>query len=485
MCGIVGIVDAGGVSFPIYYALYALQHRGQESAGISTFDGARLYKHKAEGLVAEVFDADLLDGMKGNTGIGHVRYPTTGEKIPENIQPSNFTYLGKRISVAHNGNLVNARDLRDYYEQRGQIFSTTTDSEVIGIIIADELRDSGNMVDAVLLCMKRLQGSYSVVVMVDDVIYAFRDPLGLHPLCLGKTEGGYIVCSESVAVDALNGTLIRDVKPGELVRIDNKGVTCTQIAVSDHRAHCLFEYIYFARPDSVIDGRLVYDVRRRIGRHLYEEAPVDADIVSPVPDSGIAHALGYTHVSGIPYLEGLIKNRYMGRTFIMPDQKARENAVRIKLNPVRGNLENRSVVLIDDSIVRGTTSRRIINIVREAGALEVHMRVGSPPIKAPCYLGVDMPTREELIASSMDCDEVRESIGADSLHHVSLESLIEATGFDSADLCTGCINSVYPMPIGCEKCHKRNVHFVAGTFQTDLGAFTPPEEAASPAGNQD
>jgi amidophosphoribosyltransferase len=472
MCGIVGIKDAGGVSFSLYYALFALQHRGQESAGISTFDGKTLQKHKGQGLVAEVFDEALLSGLRGEVGIGHVRYPTTGEMIPENIQPFNFKFRGKNISIAHNGNLVNNRELRDEYEQKGQIFTTSTDTEVIGNIIADELRISGSMEDAVLLCMRRLKGSYSVVLMVEGEIVAFRDPLGIRPLCIGRTRsGGYIVASESVAVDALNGTFLRDVKPGEMIRIGKDGAICTQMAVANRHAHCIFEYIYFARADSVIEGRLVYDVRRMIGTYLYEEDPVPADIVSPVPDSGIAHAIGFSEASQIPYREGLIKNRYMGRTFIMPTQEARENAVRMKLNPVRGHIEDKSVVLVDDSIVRGTTSRRIIDIVREAGAAEVHMRIGSPAIKAPCYLGVDMPTREELIASARRNEEVRDHIGATSLHHVSLEALIRAIGMEGGDLCTGCITGTYPLCINGERCTSRFVDYVDGSYQADLKEF--------------
>ena len=475
MCGIVGIVDAGGVSYPLYYALYALQHRGQESAGITTFDGNILHKHKGQGLVAEVFDVDILSGLLGSVGVGHVRYPTTGAKIPENIQPFNFTFQKRRISIAHNGNLTNTITLRREFEERGQIFCTTTDTEIISNILVDELRHSDSMQDAVLGCMKKLEGSYSVVVMVDDKIYAFRDPLGIRPLCLGKTHEGYIVCSESVAIDALNGEFIRDVKPGEMVIISKDGVKCVQIARASSCAFCIFEYIYFARPDSVIDGQLVYDVRRRIGKSLHLEVPVDADIISPVPDSGTAHATGYSESSGIPFREGLIKNRYMGRTFIMPTQKARENAVRIKLNPVKKHLNGKSVVLVDDSIVRGTTSRRILDLVKDAGAREVHMRVGSPPIKAPCYLGVDMPTREELIAHNRSCDEVCDRIGATSLHHISIESLIRATGHPPDDLCTGCLTGIYPLKINCEKACPRHIDFISGTYQSDLKNFGKEE----------
>jgi amidophosphoribosyltransferase len=475
MCGIVGIVNAGGVSFPLYYALYALQHRGQESAGISTCEGTSLRKYKAPGLVADVFDVSILKELKGTAGVGHVRYPTTGEKIVENIQPFNFNFLGRNISISHNGNLVNSQELKEYYEQRGQIFCTSTDTEVIGNIVADELRKSRSIIDAILLCMKRLKGSFSIVMMVDDEVYAFRDPLGVRPLCIGEINGGYIVASESVAIDALNGTFLRDVSPGEMVCINKEGISCLQIAAADRPAHCLFEYVYFARVDSVIDGRLVYDVRRTIGQHLYDEKPVKADIVSPVPDSGIAHAIGYAEASDIPYREGLIKNRYMGRTFIMPTQEARESAVKMKLNPVKGHLNEKSVVLVDDSIVRGTTSRRIINIIKEAGASGVHMRIGSPPIKSPCFLGVDMPTREELIAHDKENEEVRESIGATSLHHISFKSLIEAIGIEENNLCTGCITGIYPICIDCEKSAPRHVDFIAGTYQSNLESFNDEE----------
>ncbi|MDD4483176.1 MAG: amidophosphoribosyltransferase [Methanoregula sp.] len=471
MCGIVGIVDAGGVSIRLYYALYALQHRGQESAGISTYDGTSLCKFKGQGLVADVFSPSVLKDLKGTTGIGHVRYPTTGANLPENIQPLNFQFKDHSISVAHNGNLVNTCELRREYEQAGQIFTTTTDTEIIAKILMEEISASNCVEDAVHLCMKRMVGSYSVVIMIDGVIYAFRDPLGIKPFCLGKIENGYIVASESVAVDALDGKFLRDVKPGELIRMDSDGVRCTQIAVAGRRAHCIFEYIYFARADAVIDGVLVYDVRRTIGQKLHEEAPVNVDSVCPVPDSGTAYAIGYAERSKVPFVESLMKNRYMGRTFIMPTQKERERAVRIKLNPIPGHLKDKSIVLVDDSIVRGTTSKRIIDMMRDAGAKEIHMRIGSPAIKAPCYLGVDMPTRKELIASDKEEEEVRRCITANSLHHISLDALVKAIGFDREDLCTGCLTGCYPLPIDGEVANPRQVNFVDGTFQSKLESF--------------
>ncbi|TAJ45321.1 amidophosphoribosyltransferase [Methanofollis fontis] len=467
MCGIVGIVDAGGVSFPLYYALYALQHRGQESAGISTFD-QRPYVHKGRGLVAEVFDEQILGRLRGTVGIGHVRYPTTGANLPENIQPFNFVFREHTLSLAHNGNLVNTDELRTCYEQDGQIFCTTTDSEVIATIIAHEIRRSGLVEEAVAAAMRELQGSYSVVLTLDDALYAFRDPLGIKPLCIGRTNTGYIVASESVAIDALNGTLLRDVRPGEMVKITESGIRSTQIADSDRKAHCMFEFVYFARADSIIDGTLVYDARRRIGEELARGATADADLVAPVPDSGTAYAIGYSGVSGTPYLEGLMKNRYMGRTFIMPTQAMRESAVRIKLNPIRKHLEGQSVVLVDDSVVRGTTSRRLIDTVRDAGAREVHLRVGSPPIIAPCYLGVDFPTRSELIASARQTDEVRDLIHADSLYHIPLEKMVEAIGIEIGHLCTACLTGQYPVEVPGECCDHRCVAFRRDSIQTRL-----------------
>jgi amidophosphoribosyltransferase len=471
MCGIVGIADAGGVSLSLYYALYALQHRGQESAGIATFDEDGLHKHKGPGLVAEVFDTSILSVLKGKVGIGHVRYPTTGANRPENIQPFNFIFKNHTISIAHNGNLVNTQELRDGYEQRGQIFCTTTDTEIIAKLVTEEIRGSGGVEDAVLHCMRTLRGSYAVTIMVDGVLYAFRDPMGIKPLCVGKTRTGYIVASESVAIDALNGTFIRDVNPGELIRLDEHGMRSTQIAVASRHAHCIFEYIYFARADSVMDGALVYNVRRNIGAKLYEEDPVMADSVCAVPDSGTSYAIGYSMRSHIPFVESLMKNRYMGRTFIMPSQKARENAVRIKLNPIREHLKDRSVVLVDDSIVRGPTSRRIIETMRDAGAREIHVRIGSPAIRAPCYLGVDMPTRGELIASDKIEEEVKRNITADSLHHISLEALVGAIGEERANLCTGCLTGCYPVAIEGERSQETVIDFVEGTYQSRLESF--------------
>ena len=478
MCGIVGIVDAGGVSQPLYYALFALQHRGQESAGISTYDGSSFYKYKGMGLVSEVFSEQNLMELKGHVGIGHVRYPTTGANLPENTQPFNFRFQDRHFAIAYNGNLVNAEELRSGFEQQGEIFSTTTDTEVVASTIVDEFRRSGKIEEAIIHCMHVLRGSYSVVLMLDGTIYAFRDPVGIKPLCIGTTDKGFVVASESVAIDTLGGTLIRDVAPGELFRITERGFEAMQIAIADRRAHCIFEYIYFARADSVIEGKLVYDIRRKIGASLYDEAPVRADLVSPVPDSGTSVAVGFAHHSGIPYLEALMKNRYTGRTFIKPSREERERAVRLKLNPIIGHIKGKRVVLVDDSIVRGTTSRRIVELMKESGAAEVHVRIGSPQIIAPCYLGVDMPTRAELIASNKRVEEVKDSITATSLHHVSLDALVKAIGIDRENLCTGCLTGKYPLSIEGESCLSRNIDFVIGSYQAKLGSFPPDKTAA-------
>jgi amidophosphoribosyltransferase len=479
MCGIVGIVDAGGVSHPLYYALFALQHRGQESAGISTWDGTSFYKHKGMGLVAEVFTEQILTELPGSAGVGHVRYPTTGANLPENSQPFNFRFRDHYFAIAYNGNLVNSEELRSGFEADGEIFSTTTDTEIVAATLVHEFRKSGKIEEAIIHCLHVLRGSYSVILMLDGTLYAFRDPMGIKPLCIGTTKTGFVVASESVAIDTLGGTLLRDVAPGELFRITEQGFEPMQIAIADRKAHCIFEYIYFARADSVIEGKLVYDVRRRIGASLHDEAPVKADLVSPVPDSGTSVAIGFSHRSGIPYLEALMKNRYTARTFIKPSQKERELAVRLKLNPIIGHIWGKKVILVDDSIVRGTTSRRIVELMKERGATEVHVRIGSPQIIAPCYLGVDMPTRQELIASTRPVEEVKESIAATSLHHVSLDALVKAIGIDREHLCTGCLTGKYPLFIEGESCLSRNIDFVVGSYQAKLGSFPPHTGAAN------
>lgn len=456
-CGVVGVwfdkeKNRDAAAIYIYYALQALQHRGQESSGIAVTNGACVLADKGMGLVTDYFNRDRLQKLSGYAGIGHVRYSTTGGSRAENCQPFIVSYKNGTIALAHNGNLVNYRDLKKELEADGRIFTSDSDTEVIAHLLVKELLRN-DIVGAIKETMKKLVGSYSLVILVDNKIIGVRDPLGFKPLCIGRIDNGYVLASESTAIDTLNGELLRDVVPGEMVILDDR-IESYKLYRARNHAHCMFEYVYFARPDSIIDGKLVYRVRHRIGEILAEECPTKADIVSPVPDSGITSAIGYSNASSIPYAECLIKNRYVGRTFIMPGQDLRETAVRLKLNTVRSNIEGKNLILIDDSIVRGTTSRRIINLIRKGGAKEIHARIGSPPIISPCYLGIDMATREELIAAHKSIKGVEFMIGADSLYHISLDGLVKAIGLDKEDLCTGCLTGVYPIEIPGEKCEK-------------------------------
>ena len=478
MCGIVGIVSSADVSYSLFYALYALQHRGQDSAGIVTFvttdDDPRMMTHRDPGLVSSVFQEDILNGLKGTVGIGHVRYPTTRSRateesrIPdksrttENVQPFFFTFKNHHIALALNSNISNYWILRDKFEEEGQIFSTNSDTEIISKIIIDELLQDRTIEDAVRRCMLIIEGAYSVVLLIDGELYAFRDPCGFRPLGFGKrAENEVIIASESVAIEGIGGTFERDILPGEMIHVEKSGtIRFVECAKAERRAHCIFEYIYFARSDSVIDGTLVYDVRRSIGSSLAREAPVDADIVCTIPDSGTAYAVGYAEQSKISFVECLIKNRYVGRTFIMPTQEKREDAVHIKLNPICQHARDRSIILIDDSIVRGTTSRRIVESVQNAGAAEVHMRIGSPIIKAPCFFGINMQKREDLIGSTKECEDIRKEIGATSLHYASFDAVVNAIGIAEPDLCTGCVTGMYPFPVEGEACCQRAIQYM-------------------------
>jgi amidophosphoribosyltransferase len=456
-CGIVGLAlndrESDNAALPIYYALYALQHRGQESTGITVHDGKNAKTLKGMGLVPDVFKKYNLSDLKGFVGIGHVRYSTTGGSTIENSQPLIVNFMDRTIAIAHNGNLVNSGDLIAEFEAEGQVFLTSSDTEVIARLLVKELLKA-DILGAVEAVMKRIVGSYSLTILVDDTLVVVRDPLGFKPLCLGELDGGYVVTSESVAIDTIGGKLIRDVRPGEVLIFKDGSYSSHHLFRTKNTAHCVFEYIYFARADSIIDGQLVYQTRVRIGERLLDEHAIDADIVSPVPDSGITFAIGYSKKSGIDYMEGLMKNRYIGRTFIMPNQNMRETAVRLKLNTIRQNIEGKKVILMDDSIVRGTTSRRIVDMVRKAGAEEVHMRIGSPPIMSPCYLGIDMATREELVAAHKTVAGVEAVINADSLGYVSVEGLVEAVGIPEDDLCLGCLTGVYPVEIPGEECKR-------------------------------
>lgn len=462
-CGVVGVAlqDGAQAALPIYFALFAMQHRGQESAGITMLHSRELQTIKRMGLVPEAFNREDLVRLKGDMGIGHVRYSTTGSSEIENAQPLLVNYKDGMIAIAHNGNLTNSMDLRNKLEAEGRVFHGDSDTEVIAHLLVKGLMRhdiTGAMQDLV----KKLEGSYSLVILTNEEVIAIRDPLGIKPLCMGRLNNGHLVASESVAIDILGGEFIRDVRPGEMIILKGEQMESVQLSRARQTAHCVFEFIYFARPDSVMDGRLVYDVRHNIGRILTCEHPVEADIVSPVPDSGVTLAIGYAHESGIEYLEGLMKNRYVGRTFIMPGQELREAAVKMKLNVIRKNVQGKRVVLVDDSIVRGTTSHRIIKILRQNGASEVHMRVGSPPIISPCYLGIDMATREELIAAHKTVQGVEHMIGADSIGYLSHEGLVRAVGISKDNLCMGCLTGIYPVEIKGENCvvrQKRLTHF--------------------------
>ncbi len=458
-CGITGInyydeTKASDTALTIYYSLYSLQHRGQESAGIAVAGGDGISIHRGMGLVSEVFPDIELNQLQGSCGIGHVRYSTTGGSNPVNSQPFMVSYSGGELAIAHNGNLVNYAQLKSHLEEQGYIFQTDLDTEVIAQLLSKELVEN-QFERAMRNTMLQLVGSYSLVILLNGDVIGVRDPLGIKPLCIGEIPGGFMLASESCAVDTLGGKLVRDVHPGEVVTLGRR-IKSNRLFRSQHHAHCIFEYIYFARPDSIIDDQLVYKVRHRIGERLAREATVDAEIISPIPDSGTTVAIGFSkQVSSAVYSEGLIKNRYVGRTFILPDQNQRDIATRLKLNTVRWNINNRSVVLIDDSIVRGTTSKRIIELVRNSGAREVHMRIGSPPIISPCYLGIDMPTHSELIADGKSVDEVCEAICADSLHYITLEGLLEAVGKDEKDMCVGCLTGYYPIEVPGERALRR------------------------------
>ncbi|WNY24977.1 amidophosphoribosyltransferase [Methanolapillus millepedarum] len=460
-CGVAGAIlhdpapPTNIVAFKLYYALYALQHRGQDSTGIVVFDGSKSKSIKSMGLVSEAYSKPKIQDLIGYVGVGHVRNATKGTHNLENCQPFVLNFKGGTIALAHNGSLVNAALLKDELESEGRIFTTDLDVEVIALLLVKELLKH-DAVGAIKNVMRRINGSYSLVIMINGDLYAVRDPFGIKPLCYGEIDGGYAVVSETVALDTINGKFVRDLKSGEILAFTKEGkVESYQTNKEDVAAHCIFEFIYLARPDSIIDGQLVYAARERIGKQLAIEYPADADIISPVPDSGIAAAIGYARESKIKYLEGLMKNRYIGRTFILPSQEAREMAVRLKMNTINDNLRGNSVVLVDDSVVRGTTSRRIIDMIKRAGAKEVHLRVASPPIIGPCYLGIDMPTRDELIAVHKTIEGVCAAVNADSIGYLSIDGLVKAIGIDKSRLCLGCVTEQYPVDIPGEKCCRK------------------------------
>jgi amidophosphoribosyltransferase len=450
-CGVFGIYDLGGgdVASTIYYGLFALQHRGQESCGIAVSDtnGPRgnMLSNKGMGLVNEVFTPENLEKMKGDIGVGHVRYSTAGSSTRENAQPLVLNYVKGTLAMAHNGNLINANELRSELEYTGAIFQTTIDSEVIAYHIARERLNSKTAEEAVQRACRKLKGAYALVVASPRKLIAARDPFGFKPLCIGKRDNAYIVASETCALDTIGATFVRDVLPGEVVAITQDGITSdTSMALpKEKQARCIFEYIYFARPDSHFDGESVYASRIRAGRFLAMDSPVDADIVTGVPESGNAAALGYSLESGIPYGTAFVKNSYVGRTFIKPKQSSRESSVQIKLNVLKEAVDGKRVIMIDDSIVRGTTSDRIVRMLRDAGATEVHVRISSPPFLWPCYFGTDIPAREQLIAYNRSIEDIRQIIGADSLGYLGLERLSEMV--EGLPICRGCFTGEYPM----------------------------------------
>ena len=449
-CGVVGVflnnAKTDSAATLAYYGLYSLQHRGQESAGIAVSNDEVIKIQKAMGLVSDVFVPQHLEELKGHIAVGHVRYATAGGRTIENAQPMLNKFKLGSIALAHNGQLVNYEPLQEMLEETGSTFTSTSDTEIILKLIARNYKKG--LEQAVTNAIQVIKGSFALCVMTENCLIGARDPYGIRPLCLGQLEDGWVLASESCAIDAMNGTFVRDVNPGEVVIITSDGLKSVNLNEKTSKQTCIFEYVYFARPDSIIDGIPVQYARLKMGEMLAKENPVEADVVVGVPDSGIGAALGYSAVSGVPYATGIVKNKYIGRTFIAPTQKERENMVFVKLNAIKSDLNGKRVVVIDDSIVRGTTSRRLVQILRRAGAKEVHFRVSSPPVKFPCYLGIDTPTKAELISSAHDVEQIRKEIGADSLSFISLEGMLEALRScrpESNGYCKGCFCGEYPI----------------------------------------
>ena len=430
------------VASMVYYGLYALQHRGQESAGIAVSDGETINIHKGMGLITEAFSKENLNELKGSISIGHVRYSTSGDTRIENAQPLLSQSKLGAIAMAHNGTLVNADVIRELLEDGGHIFHTSIDSEVIANLIARGAKKG--IERAIFDAIQAVRGSFAMVILTEDKLIGVRDPHGIRPLCLGKFEDGYVLSSESCALDAIGAELVRDIEPGEIIIIDDKGIKSYKYSENTQCQTCAFEYIYFARPDSTIDGLDVHYTRVRAGEELYKEHKIEADVVVAVPDSGIPAAIGYSKASGIPYDTGFVKNRYVGRTFITPSQEIREKAVAVKLNPLKVNISGKRVILIDDSIVRGTTSKHLVDSLRRAGAKEVHFLVASPIVKFPCYFGIDTPYRSQLIGAEKSIEEINETIGADSLGYLSMEGMYKCFKND-CEYCVGCFNGIYPV----------------------------------------
>jgi amidophosphoribosyltransferase len=443
-CGLFAVWAPGEeVARIAYFGLFAQQHRGQESAGIAVSDGQNLLVYKELGLVSQVFNEATLATLQGDLGIGHTRYSTTGSTTWENAQPAFKTDGHRSLALGHNGNLVNTGELAEL--AGGARTKATTDSDLVATLLSRRLEDG--LWDGALDVLPGLQGAFCFVMMDERSVYAARDAHGLRPLSLGRLSNGFCLASETCGLDIVGAAFVRDVEPGELIRIDDRGLRSDRFGEAPRPALCVFEFVYLARADSRLNGRTVHEVRRELGRRLAAEAPVDGDLVIPVPDTGHSAAQGFAEASGIPYGEGLMKNRYVGRTFIQPSQSLRERGVKLKLNPVPDAIRGRRLVVIDDSIVRGTTTRQIVQALREAGASEVHMRITCPPIKWPCFYGIDMSTRQELVASDLDVEEVRGFVGADSLGYLSLAGMVGATGSPKGELCRACFDGEYPIPI--------------------------------------
>ncbi len=447
-CGIFGVYSPQeDVARLTFFGLFALQHRGQESAGIATADGKKIRIFRGMGRVANVFNEENLKPLTGHMAIGHNRYSTTGSNSPANAQPIVVGNDGIQLAIAHNGNLVNAAYLYKELADQGYVFHGSTDSEVIANVILSA--PGKDMVEKIRYTMRRIQGAYSLVIITPNELYAVRDPLGVRPICVGKVDGGLAIASETCGLDHIGAEFIREIEPDEIVKINENGLQSFP-GDSKKRGLCIFEYIYFARPDSVINGKLLYPARQAMGAGLATEYPVEADIVFGIPDSATAAGTGYARESGIPVVDGLIKNRYVGRTFIEPDQRMRDLGVKLKFNPLPQVLNGEKIVVVDDTIVRGTTTPSVVSMLRKAGAKEIHMRVCAPPIKFPCYFGVDMATRAELIAARMSVPEIRDFIGADSLEYLSIDGLIKAVGLPRENFCLACFTGDYPIPVQLE-----------------------------------
>lgn len=447
-CGVVGVYAPGkaDIARTVYFGLHSLQHRGQESAGIAVNRGGRIQYYKDMGLVQEVFNDEIIGRLQGDIAIGHVRYSTSGESHAANAMPLVVYYKGGSLALAHNGNLINAEALRDEMQDRGAIFQTSVDSEVIAALIARFIRDN-SIEESIMKTLELIRGAYALVITSGGKLIGVRDPNGIRPLCIGRMKDGYVLSSENCIFSLFGAEFVRDVAPGEMVVIEDRELKSYRYCKNSRNAICSFEYVYLARPDSDIDGRSVYMARSQSGRILAKEHPVEADMVIAVPDSGTVAAIGYAEEAGIPFGEGLIKNRYVGRTFIQPDQRMRELSVRLKLNVLKDNVKGKRIVMVDDSIVRGTTSGKIVKMLKDAGAKEVHVRISSPPVTHSCYFGIDTPNPDKLVAANYSNDEICRMIGADSLGYLSVEGLMEAIGLGGDKVCAACFNGDYPMDL--------------------------------------